>query len=148
MRLARGDARGIHPAHLSGADADGGEILGIDDGVGFDMLGDAEREPEITQLRIGRRTPGHGLERDVIGNSVVTTLHQQAAGDGLRRQACGARIGQAAREQETQIAPLGDDRNGFLGRIRRNDDFSQDFSDDACSVGIERVVDCDDAAIR
>src|SRR5882672_12274873 len=41
LRLARGDARGIHPAHLAGADADGGEIPGVNDGVGFDMLGDA-----------------------------------------------------------------------------------------------------------
>src|SRR5882724_10715058 len=39
LRLARGDARGVHPAHLAGADADGGEILGVNDGVGFYMLG-------------------------------------------------------------------------------------------------------------
>src|SRR5438105_14176063 len=47
LRLASGDARGINPAHLAGADADSGEILGIDDGVRLDVLGDAEREFEV-----------------------------------------------------------------------------------------------------
>src|ERR1700728_1178454 len=33
-----GDARRVDPVHLSGADADGGTVLGIDDGVVFHML--------------------------------------------------------------------------------------------------------------
>ena len=47
QRLARGDARGVDPAHLAGADADGRAVLGIDDGVGFHMLGDAEGETQV-----------------------------------------------------------------------------------------------------
>ena len=74
--LARGDARGIHPAHLPRADADGGEILGVDDGIGFDVLGDAEREFEVAQLGIGRRTLGRDLQRHVIDHGVVAALYQ------------------------------------------------------------------------
>ena len=61
LRLARGDARGIDPAHLAGADADGGAVLGIDDGVRFDVLGDAEREAQVAQFGIARRALGHRL---------------------------------------------------------------------------------------
>ena len=54
LRLARGDARGIDPAHLSRADADGRQIFRIDDGVGFDVLGDTECEFQIVHFGIGR----------------------------------------------------------------------------------------------
>ncbi len=49
-RLARGDARGIDPAHLPGADADRGAVLGIDDGVRFHVLGDAEGETQVGEF--------------------------------------------------------------------------------------------------
>ena len=39
--LQRGDAGGIDAAHLAGADADGRAVLGVDDGVRLDVLGDA-----------------------------------------------------------------------------------------------------------
>ena len=39
--LQRGDARGVDAAHLAGADADGRAVLGVDDGVRLDVLGDA-----------------------------------------------------------------------------------------------------------
>src|ERR1700760_2490820 len=46
-----------------------------------------------------------------------------------------------------QIAPLGDDRDGLFGGVRRDDDFGQDLGDDARGVGIEYSIDRDDAAI-
>ena len=51
-RLAGGDARGIDAAHLAGADADRGAVLGIDDGVRLDVLGDAEGEFQVGHLRV------------------------------------------------------------------------------------------------
>mgnify|MGYP000887707102 CR=1 FL=1 len=33
LRLDRGDARGVDPAHLAGADADGHAVPAVDDGV-------------------------------------------------------------------------------------------------------------------
>ena len=50
FRFPRRNARGIDAAHLSGADADGGETLGIDDGVRLHVLGDAEGKAQIGKL--------------------------------------------------------------------------------------------------
>ena len=50
LRLAGGDAGGVDPAHLAGADADGGAVLGVDDGVRLDVLGDAEGERQVGEL--------------------------------------------------------------------------------------------------
>ena len=52
FRLACGNARGIDTAHLPGADADGGAILRIDNGVRFHVLGDAESEPQISKFAL------------------------------------------------------------------------------------------------
>ena len=60
LRLARrlrrlggfpsGDARLIDAAHLSGADAHRGAVFDIDDGVGFDVFANTERENHILHL--------------------------------------------------------------------------------------------------
>ena len=49
-RLAGGDAGRIDPAHLAGADADGGAVAGVDDGVRLDVLGDAEGEQQVVEF--------------------------------------------------------------------------------------------------
>ena len=46
-RFDRGDARGIHAAHLTRADAGGRKALGINNGVRFDMLADGEGEQHV-----------------------------------------------------------------------------------------------------
>ena len=46
-------------AHLAGADADRGAVLGVDDGVRLHVLGDAEGEDEVGELRFARRALGH-----------------------------------------------------------------------------------------
>src|SRR3546814_2812178 len=48
--LDRGDAGRVHAAHLAGADADGLAVLGIDDGVGLDVLGDFPGEDQIVDF--------------------------------------------------------------------------------------------------
>ena len=118
LGLARGDARGIDAAHLPGADADGGEILGVDDGVRFHVLGDAEGKGKIGKLGVGRRARGHGLERHVVDDGIVARLHQQAAGDRFHGHAGRARIGQAAGDQQPQILLGADDGDRFLARVR------------------------------
>ena len=76
LRLARGDARGIDTAHLPGADADGGAVLGIDDGVRLHVLGDAEGETQVGKFLLARRALGDGLELHVVDHRVVARLHQ------------------------------------------------------------------------
>ena len=54
-RLARRDPGRIDTAHLARTDADSGTVERIDNGVGFDVLGDAEGKAEIGEFaRIGR----------------------------------------------------------------------------------------------
>ena len=109
LGLARGDARRIDPAHLARADADGGAVLGIDDGVGLDVLGDTEGEAQIVQFGRGRRALGDGPELHLVDRGVVARLHQQSAGDRFHRQARRARIGQPAGEQQPQVLLRADD---------------------------------------
>jgi hypothetical protein len=56
LGLAGGDAGGVDPAHLAGADAHGGAVPGIDDGVRLDVLGDRQAKQQIGQFlpRSGR----------------------------------------------------------------------------------------------
>ena len=62
LRLPGGDAGGFEPVHLAGADPGGGAVLGIDDGVRLDVLGDRPGEQAVGQLALGRRALGHHLE--------------------------------------------------------------------------------------
>ena len=119
FRLARGDARRIDAAHLAGADADGGEILRIDDGVGLDVLGDAEGEHQVAQF-LGRRR--------AFGDRRAASCHRRprcrgSAPEAARRRILtvrprSARIGQAAGEQQPQVLLGGDDCDRFFGRVR------------------------------
>ena len=45
--LGARDTRGVHAAHLPGPDPHGRAVLGVDDGVGFDVLGHAPGEQQI-----------------------------------------------------------------------------------------------------
>ena len=148
LGLARGDARRIDAAHLAGADADGGAVLGIDDGVRLDVLGDAEGKPQIVELGRGRRALGHGLELHLVDRGVVARLHQQAAGDRLHREALGARIGQAAGQQQPQVLLRRDDRDRLVAGVRRDDHLGENLGDGLRGFGVERAVERDDAAER
>ena len=146
LRLARGDARGIDAAHLAGADADGGAVLGIDDGVRLHVLGDAEGKAQIGEL-------------GVVGARLVTILSCMSSTTALSRDCtskppatdftvkpAGARIGQAAGEQQPQILLRRDDRDRLLGRVGRDDHLGENLGDGARRLGIERAVERDDAA--
>ena len=111
------------------------------------MLGNAKRKLQIGQLGVIRTAPGRDLEGHVFDHRVVAALYQQPAGDGLCGEASRARIGQAARKQQAQIASLADDRDGFFGRIGCDDYFGEDFSDGARGIRVELPVQRDDAAI-
>src|SRR5574340_641876 len=65
LRLDAGDARAVHAAHLSCADAQGLAALAEHDGVGLHVLGDTPCEQQVLQLFGGRLRPGH----DQIGRA-------------------------------------------------------------------------------
>ena len=70
--LPRRHARGIDAAHLPGADADRGAVLGIDDGVRLDVLRHREGEDQVGQFLL-------------VGFRLVTTLSSRSARPRRRR---------------------------------------------------------------
>ena len=147
LGLARGDARGIDPAHLAGADADGGEILGIDDGVRFDVLGDAEGKAQIAQF--GRRSarawsPASASMSSTTALSRVCTSRPPATVLTVRPGARGS--GRPPASSSRKFFFAADDGDRLLGGVRRDDDLGEDLGDGARGVGVERAVERDDAA--
>ena len=147
LGLARGDAGGVDAAHLAGADADRGAVLGIDDGVRLHVLGDPEGEAQVGELGVGRRALGDDLELHLVDHGVVARLHQQAAGDRFHREA-RARADRAA-------PPASSSRRFFFAPtmaiasslgVGRDDDLGEDLGDRARGLGVERAVERDDAA--
>ena len=147
-RLAGGDARGIDAAHLAGADADRGAVLGIDDGVRLHVLGDPEGEHQVGQLGCGRRALGHDLQRPCR-----RPRHCRASAPGSRRRPC-APSSPAARgsgrppvEQQAQVLLRGDDRDrppsSASGAMITSVKISTISSR---GLGVERPVERDDAA--
>ena len=74
-----------HPAHLPGADADGGPVLRADDGVRFDIFRDPPREQQILDLRSGRAALASRRARSCAAtDGDVAGLHEQVR----RRRSC------------------------------------------------------------
>ena len=125
------DARRIDPAHLSRADADGGQILGIDDGVRLHVLGDAEGEFQVAQFGIGRRALGHDLQAHVVDHGVVARLHQKPPATVFTVRPIARGSGRPPASSSRRFFFAADDRDRFLGRIGRDDDFGEDLGDRA-----------------
>ena len=104
-----GDAGGVAPVHLAGADAAGLAVLGEDDGVGLDVLGDGEGEQHVAHLGLGRRALGDDLQVGGGQPRVVAALHQEAAGDRLEG---------LARRSGSGRAPVTSRRRFFAARRR------------------------------
>ena len=119
LRLARRDQGRIDAAHLAGADAGGGAVPGIDDGVRLDVLGDAPGEEEVGDLGLGRRALGDDLQ---VGLARPCRRRDPGRGGRRRRSArsrpARARVGQAAGEEQAEVLLGGDDR-AALRRWRR-----------------------------
>ncbi len=73
-------------------------------------------------------------------------MHQHAAGHRLEDEPLGARIGQAAGEQEPQILLVADDTDRLFAGIGRDDDLGENLDDRARGLGVERPVQRDDSA--
>ena len=125
----RGDARAVAAVHLAGADAGGGAVLGIDDGVGLDVLGDGPGEQAVGDFLLGRLALGDAFELVAGDAAVVAVLDQQPAGDHRQRLAGARRIGQLAGQQQAQILLLGEDGAGVVVGVGRDDDFGEDLRD-------------------
>ena len=81
LGLATGDEGGIDAAHLAGTDSGCGPLLGVDDGVRLDMLGDAPGEEKIVDLGVGRCALSDNLEVGSGHHSGIAILNEVAVGD-------------------------------------------------------------------
>ena len=78
-RFVRGDAGGIDATHLARADPNGRKVLRIDDGVGFDMLGDGKGKKEVGHLVLCRFSLRYHLEIAIVDLAVITALKEESA---------------------------------------------------------------------
>src|SRR5258706_6977115 len=142
LRLDRGDARGIHPAHLPRADPKRHAARTEHDGVGLHELRHAEGEDEVVHLVLRGVAPGDDAQlRHVI---VVGSLHQQPSAHALHVQAVQLFRGLDRKQPHVQLR--GEDLEG-LGRIRGgDDDLDELLRDRRGSVPVDRAVEGDDAA--
>src|SRR3546814_11989804 len=94
LRLPRGDAGGFQAVHLPRADARGAARLGIDDGVGLDMLGDGPGEQAIVQFLLGRGALRTHLQLYAGAPPLVTALLHTPARTLLSLEGRGRRHGE------------------------------------------------------
>ena len=130
LRLHRRDARGIDARHLPRADADRRPVLGVDDRVGFDVLGDAKREFQIGELL-------RSSARAWSPPSASCRRRRRCRGPATRKPPAtvrsarpgSARIGQAAGQEQPQVLLRRDQRDGLLVGVGRDDDLGEDLDD-------------------
>ena len=146
LRLPGGDARGIDPAHLPGADADGGPVLGIDDGVRLHMLGDGEGEQQVGRSRASLGARLVTTFRSRREPAVVAALQQEAAGRALRLRPGAAGSGRPpAASTRRFFFAASSSRRRRLDR-GRDHHLGEQLGDRVGRRRVERPVDGDDAA--
>ena len=128
--LMRGDAGEIDPAHLAGADAGGGAVLGIDDGVGLHMLGDGEGEQHVGDLLLGRLALGHDLQLACRRRGRCRAICTRKPPATERRSGpARAGSGRPPVDQQAQVLLRADDLRGFGVGFGRDDHFGEDLGD-------------------
>ncbi len=146
LRLQRRNARRVDAAHLARADTHRRAVLGVDDGVRLDVLGDLEGEQKIGELALGRRALGDDLESAGADDAVVARLHEKAARERAHHHAGRARIGSppvVSRRKFFLAAKIG---LGLRRRVGRDHDLGEDLGDLLGRVRVDGAVERDDAA--
>ncbi len=134
--------RGIHAAHLPGADAEGLTVFGVDDCVGLDVLADAPGKEQAAQLFCGRRTPGDDLQFGLVHTRSVGVLQQEPAGDMLDNGPARSRMDL----DKAKVFLCGKALQGLLSEGWRGDGFDKELGDFFRSRGVHRPIDADHAA--
>ena len=140
LRFPGGDSRRVHAAHLSGADPGGGTVLGIDNGVGFHVLGDFEREEEVGQLLLRRFAVGDDLEVLGCNDAGIHILHQKATRNWLYETSRICRIGQCIGFQDSHFILFRQYLEGIFFIVRCNNDLHEGLNHRLCGFGIQGLV--------
>jgi hypothetical protein len=125
--------------HLAGADAGGGAVLGIDDGVRLDVLGDGPGEQAVGELLLGRRALGHDLEHvsSTVPLSRSWTSRPPAITDfTVRPPRAGSGRPPVSSRRRFFLRDEGRDR--FFVGIGRDDHFGEDLGDRLAVGAVER----------
>src|SRR5262249_18281939 len=104
--LPGGDTGAVDPAHLARADAYRGASLGVDDRIRLHVLGDAEGEQQVVELRGRGGALGDGLELLRADAAVVARLQEITARERAERDARRRGIRQLAGLQDAQLGLL------------------------------------------
>src|SRR6266567_1813393 len=83
LGLHGADFGGIHAGHLSGADADGLTVAGVDDGVGFYVFTNFPGEQQGSGFFRSGGALGDKLEIGVLQGANVDVLHEHSSGNIL-----------------------------------------------------------------
>ena len=121
----------VDPAHLPGADADRGAVLGVDDGVRLDVLGHASRRTAGRRSRcsVGARwvTTRSRVARPRAPSRVCT---RKPPATGRGRQPGAAGIGQRRRPASRRRFFFAREHRARLGvDLRRDHDLGEDLGD-------------------
>ncbi len=146
LRFHDRDFDGVDAGHLAGADAEGGGILGEDDGVGFDVLADFPGELEIGEFGGGGCAFGDDGKLLAGDGAAVWLLDEDAAEDALELEFL-VLIEAAGRETEkAEILFCGEDFFGAFGETGGGDAFDEEFDDGFGGVAVDDVIEGEDAA--
>src|SRR6266850_5196536 len=143
-----GEARGVHAAHLTCADADGGAGAREHDGVGFHELAHRPSEPQVRELRIRRLTArGHGQLACRQARQIARLPQQSCANAAQLEFAAGERR-QLPEHQHPHVGLAGQHARGrgVHGGCRQHFD-ELALEDRGRGGGVELAVEGDDAAV-
>src|SRR5690554_149519 len=146
-RLVTGNLRTVDAAHLSCAHTDGAARPGVDDGVGFHVLGYLPGEQQVVQLFFGGLALGHHFHVFHSDHAQVTVLDQQAAGYALVVHGLGALAVEFAAGQKAYVLLGSNNLDRFRRHAQSNNDFHKlAIHDGLGGSGIQFPVKGDDAA--
>src|SRR5690554_4292400 len=147
--LDTGNFRAVNTAHLACAHTDGAARPGVDDGVGFHVLGHFPGEQQVVQLLFGRLALGDDFYVFHGHHTEIPVLHQQAAGHALVVHGLGALAVEFAAGQKAYVLLGSNNLDRFWRHARGNNDFHKlAIHDGLGSRGVQFPVKGNDAAER
>ena len=119
------EADGVHAAHLAGADADRGEVVGQHDRVGADVLADLPGEEHLAPLGLGGLALGDDLHLRAVLEAHVAVLDEQAAHDALDVALGDVDAAPLAVLEDAHVRLGGEQLERLVGERRGDDDLAE-----------------------
>ncbi len=147
--LHRGEARGVHAAHLTCAHAEGDAGAREHDGVGFHELAHRPGEPQVRELRIRRLAAREHGELARRQARQIARLRQQSCADAAQLEFAARELRPLPEHQHPYVGLAGQHARGrgvHRGRRQHLDELA--LEDRGRGRRVELAVEGDDAAVR